>query len=830
VAFGVHVSDIAAVEEEIDLDFADNQYLNIVTANLGVILPVFGFSDDVWRAVVKAIALRYKQIRSAFEEVLSIVLGPRVTQVSILANPAVIGDTQIVLVGSDGLPQTGTLALDTGLVVAETVGYRFIDRTNNTVYLATPLANAHGAVGNDTFGNISQSIVGTTALSGSATLVLQDSSSFPTVNYPYSVLVGAGTSSEETLSVTDNNTGTNTLTFAALTTQSHLAPTPSVIHTTLVISYGASSLFLVLTDTKQLPNAGYLRISGNIVRYISNDSTTGTLSLHRELGFSPAAGTLVELLENAQIITLSQIEVKGCGWDLYQVTPRKVEVLVSPECQDIRTLFNASYLHGDAVPSVATTLSGPTSAGDTTLPVVSTVGFPNIGTVVVDIGASQEILGYNLDITLPNTLVLPTHPAAFSHLGGTNVTLYEPVLTGNLLSGDIWHTPDVWAGPYVYQPGENGPKFIRTTLPGYLSGPTYVALGVEDLTNTALEVEDASYFPTTFPFTARLGATTGDEESVEVDGVFYRQRIRETVSGIGAFPNQLPVSGGGAAFPHKKGYRVVIDRLGLHEEIAYVQSISGGSFVFEQNLVNPHAIGELVELVNDTLSIVLFGNVHADRIPFSVRNTTRPSFAGINPNRAELVQVLYPSFDVTAGATFATAPTNVLLNFGNNRVSARQMISSNTPAGSNTIFLVDSSLFPPSAACPYFVKMGEGMYNQEIVEIMSNNMGLNQLTINPAFPAHYDHFVGEYVQFDASEPELIEYQSRIGNTFNFTDPLVLNSNHTIGETVTEATESLPSPFGTDFPFHIPSTVISRLEFLLDLVRAAGIEVDFIDRK
>ena len=36
--------------------------------------------------------------------------------------------------------------------------------------------------------------------------------------------------------------------------------------------------------------------------------------------------------------------------------------------------------------------------------------------------------------------------------------------------------------------------------------------------------------------------------------------------------------------------------------------------------------------------------------------------------------------------------------------------------------------------------------------------------------------------------------------------------------------------GTDFPFHIPSSVLTRLEFMLNLARAAGVEVVFIDKR
>ena len=59
------------------------------------------------------------------------------------------------------------------------------------------------------------------AASGITSLVLADSSEFPTAGYPYTVRVGEGTISVEDVSVTLNTLSSNTLSLAAATTKAH---------------------------------------------------------------------------------------------------------------------------------------------------------------------------------------------------------------------------------------------------------------------------------------------------------------------------------------------------------------------------------------------------------------------------------------------------------------------------------------------------------------------------------------------------------------------------------------------------------------------------------
>lgn len=53
-------SDIGEVRDQMSLDYADGKYLSVVTGNLGLARPPLGFSDAVWRALGRILALQYK--------------------------------------------------------------------------------------------------------------------------------------------------------------------------------------------------------------------------------------------------------------------------------------------------------------------------------------------------------------------------------------------------------------------------------------------------------------------------------------------------------------------------------------------------------------------------------------------------------------------------------------------------------------------------------------------------------------------------------------------------------------------------------------------------
>lgn len=301
-------SAIAEVRDQLSLDYADGEYLNVVSANLGLTRPPFGFSDDMWRAITKVLALQYKQIRQKFHDVLTIMFGPQVTQTATLAQSTATNVRQLVLNSSSHLPQTGVVILDEGLASEETIEYSFIDYASNTMYLNAPTTFAHTS-----FGDLdSEEPLVFSANAGDTTLYLPRSIYMPTT-FPGTIVLGRGTEVEEVVAITANNTTTGTITVTALT-NNHRGLRPSVVQTELFSDYIQTSEFLSLNSTAEFPSTGYVRLgaSSNTITATAGTTTTvafavNSLSADRHVGsilvftgnITPAlAGVEAEVVSN----------------------------------------------------------------------------------------------------------------------------------------------------------------------------------------------------------------------------------------------------------------------------------------------------------------------------------------------------------------------------------------------------------------------------------------------------------------------------------------------------------------------------------------------------
>ena len=248
-------SDIKEVRDQLSLDFADGEYLNVISQNLGMDRPILGFTDDSWRAVVKILALEYKQISNKFRDVLRVVFGPRVTEVGTLAVAAVAGDAEFVLNDTSNLPQLGTLIFDEGLITEETRPYCYIDRVTNTVFLEGSFGAAHSARDFDS----EEPIV----LVDGTKVVCRKTNNFPITNYPYPVVLGRGTANEEVVQVINNNLVSGTLTLSSAPLNSHNTVRVGDIFDQLNQAYFPSSSFLQLEDSLQFPAEGYIKLQAS---------------------------------------------------------------------------------------------------------------------------------------------------------------------------------------------------------------------------------------------------------------------------------------------------------------------------------------------------------------------------------------------------------------------------------------------------------------------------------------------------------------------------------------------------------------------------------------
>jgi len=245
-------SDIKEVRDQLSLDFADSEYLNVISRNLGMDRPILGYTDDSWRAVVKILALEYKQIANKFRDVLEIIFGPRITEVATLVEDVIVGDAECVLNDTSNLPQLGTLVFDEGLASEETLAYCYIDRVTNTVFLETNFGAAHSARSFDA----EEPLV----LVDGTKVVCRKTNNFPITNYPYPVVLGRGTANEEVVQVVDNNLVTGTLTLSSAPLNSHDTISVGDVFDQLNQEYFATSSFLQLEDSTQFPSEGYIKL------------------------------------------------------------------------------------------------------------------------------------------------------------------------------------------------------------------------------------------------------------------------------------------------------------------------------------------------------------------------------------------------------------------------------------------------------------------------------------------------------------------------------------------------------------------------------------------
>lgn len=258
-------SDINEVRDQLSLDFADGEYLNVISRNLGMDRPVLGFTEDSWRAVVKILALEYKQISNKFRDVLEVIFGPRVTEVGTLAEDVALGDAEFVMNDTSNLPQFGTLIFDEGLLTEETKPYCYIDRKTNTVFLEGSFGAAHITREFDA----EEPIV----LVDGTKVVCRKTNNFPTTNYTYPIVLGRGTANEEVVQVLDNNLVSGTLTLSSAPLNSHNTVRVGDIFDQLNQAYFATSSFLQLEDSTQFPVEGYLKLQA------SGDATATAFAL-----------------------------------------------------------------------------------------------------------------------------------------------------------------------------------------------------------------------------------------------------------------------------------------------------------------------------------------------------------------------------------------------------------------------------------------------------------------------------------------------------------------------------------------------------------------------
>jgi hypothetical protein len=401
-------STIREALDQLFLDRSVGKYLSNVSSNRNFGRPVFGFSNDsLWRAVSRRMMLDTRTVVTMFCDVLREIFGPQHTEVTVALQNAAALDVKFYVSDPLNIPQHGTLILNEGLASEQTIQYDFRDPRNGTIELGTDvtLANNITAVINN-----AKDVLRLGEAATATTLRLENTIGFPTTGFPCTLIVNRGTTLEEIVVLTGNTTATNELTIDApglVNTQP--GPVATVLSSRLV-KIEADQSVIQINNSTSFPESGLIRVQQdeavgtpvNTVRYFSNDVASGVLQLETALVGTYSIGggdtVTVTLMKEGAAVEVAQVQVKGVGWDVYQVDHNLVRIYLPAVFYRDR-LLDASFIHAEVDTGAPTTavLTGGT-AGDLTITGDGTgtpEDFPRAGTMIIDSGgANEEIISF----------------------------------------------------------------------------------------------------------------------------------------------------------------------------------------------------------------------------------------------------------------------------------------------------------------------------------------------------------------------------------------------------------------------------------------------------
>ncbi len=589
-------------------------------------------------------------------------------------------------------------------------------------------------------------------------------------------------------------------------------------------------------------------------------------------------------------VAIAQVQVKGTGWDVFQSDPRHVEILLPVEFLE-NNLRSASYIRAVGM-SGSTTADAIRNIGDTDISLTDATQLPLIGvldhnstnryayynphawvtedalagavelkvtdtsqffaTGTLDVGGAFTVVYSVVDATTLSVAPIPSDVRVTDLVRDAfRVRLANGLLAGvvatdtvvfytNYDSGDIWNVDDVWPGPYVWDLFAEIHK--KETTPGNTATETFAGptvLAVDRLINaTVFELEDASSFPTAVPYDVLLGENSGNVETLAVQQLSLRSRTYEVTTAQvnpGDMSVVLTSLAGPVApanqFPDGGPYRVLIEPFTADQEVLEVIGTSGGTtLLLESPAVNTHLIGSQVVLLADLIRVSPAGaDDHVGKIQYTDRfgiYAPETQTAG-----ADQVRPLYTELTLALGGTdFSATAAESIWNFGSERLPAKGRIDGAIVAGAGSVVLDDTSDFP-TTGYPYvvYLDVGAGPLKEERLHVTNNNTGTNTLTFSHV--TVFGHDDGRLVEFRPGAEEVISYTSRTGAVLDFTPYLVIENTHYEMELLAPSVGTgYPRDNGFDFPLRLPVTVEDRVRFMIDLVRAAGVEVTFVSKR
>jgi len=599
------------------------------------------------------------------------------------------------------------------------------------------------------------------------------------------------------------------------------------------------------------------------------------------------------LLTPTMTAAIAQVQVKGVAWDVFQTDPHHVEILLPIEFlrNDLRSASYIRETFGTGLLPPPPTADAIRNIGDTDISVTSTQSLSFIG--VTEVAGAVRYAYYNpttrltADVPIGGTVLPVLDTSQFFPTGTINILgttmlytvtgdaeftvpplaaavrvtdivrdekrirlakgLTAPVAVsdtvanyGNYDSGDIWNVDDVWPGPYVWDLFAETHK--KETTPGNgltitVSGPANLA--VDRLINaTVFEVDDASSFPTTVPYDVLMGENSGNVETLAVQQLSLRSRTYEVTTAL-VNPGDMAVvmtslagpSGPANQFPNGGPYRVVIEPFtGTAEVLEVVSTSAGTTLNLSVPAVNSHAIGSRVVLLADLIRVSpAGGDDHMGNVRYLDRfGLYAPE---IQVGGADTVRPLYTQATLNLGGTdWSPTAANGTFNFGTGVVKARGQLAAAVSAGDTTATLASTARFPTSGY-PYVITLdvGAGPLLAERLHVTNNNTGTNVLTFSHG--AVFSHSNQRSVEFTPGPEENISYTTRVGAVLDFIPYLQIEHTHYEMEALSPSVGTgYPRRDGFDFPLRLPVTVQDRVQYIIDLVRAAGVEVTFISKR
>ena len=163
-------------------------------------------------------------------------------------------------------------------------------------------------------------------------------------------------------------------------------------------------------------------------------------------------------------------------------------------------------------------------------------------------------------------------------------------------------------------------------------------------------------------------------------------------------------------------------------------------------------------------------------------------------------------------------------------VDAGFLVSGMAGGVAAAVYQFDDTSDFPTTDFPYQIVLSQGTEAEELISVSANDTGLNQLTfsstpvnIHATGPAPF----GGYAAFVTGDMEIIEYQDVDTNDI-ILNPAQVIDKHTIGEVaLTSVDFAIPRTDGFSYPFYLPPDLLKCVKDMFEVVRAAGIQVTII---